>query len=133
MALKRAPGSPSAKRMRSNAHNVVQTVDSAKGTRSSPPNVPPDPGVTPGPQEGLDTLGPDQPSTSNVLGIEAPSLPEKDPPDTLLEPNRPPNAQIPDPSVKIIDTVGDRASTQPQELVNDQLKEIMQTLTSLVA
>ncbi|KAF8335672.1 uncharacterized protein EI90DRAFT_3014331 [Cantharellus anzutake] len=85
--------------------------------------------------------------------LEAPSLPEKDPPDVPLEPNRPPNAQIPDPvpdptrsgeempipsdgldkSVEIVDTVGDQASTQPQELVNNQLKEIMQTLMSLVA
>ncbi|KAF8331036.1 uncharacterized protein EI90DRAFT_3123727 [Cantharellus anzutake] len=75
----------------------LNTVDSTEGTRSSPPNVPPNPGATPGPQEGLDTPGPDQPSTSNVLGIEAPSLPEKDPPDVPLEPNRPPNAQIPNP------------------------------------
>ncbi|KAF8330868.1 uncharacterized protein EI90DRAFT_3124106 [Cantharellus anzutake] len=127
MAPKRAPGSPSAKRTRLNVHNVVQTVDSTEGARSSPPNVPPDPGMTPGPQEGLDMPGLDQPSTSNALGIEAPSLPEKDPPDMLLELNRPPNTQIPNPvpnptrpgeetpipsdsldkSVKIIDTVGD--------------------------
>ncbi|KAF8330383.1 uncharacterized protein EI90DRAFT_3124427 [Cantharellus anzutake] len=108
--VKKALGSPSAKRMRVAVHNNVQTSDSTGVPSVNTPDIPPDPGETddpdtsPGPPGDLDAPGPSQSTTMVVPAVVIPPPPEEDPP----------NAPVgPDP---FVDTSG--SPDNPVEVVN---------------
>ncbi|KAF8311657.1 uncharacterized protein EI90DRAFT_3023510 [Cantharellus anzutake] len=91
--VKKASGSPSAKRMRVAVHNKVQTSDSTGVPSANMPDIPSDPGETddpntsPGPQGDLDVPGPSQSTTTVVPAVVIPPPPEEDPPDVPVGPD----------------------------------------------
>src|SRR6266436_7764223 len=92
--VKKASGSPSAKRMRAAARNNAQTSDSAGVPSANMPDIPPDPGetddpdVSPGPHDDLGVPGPSQFTTTLVPAVVVPPPPPgEDPPDAPAEPD----------------------------------------------
>ncbi|KAF8324413.1 uncharacterized protein EI90DRAFT_3129855 [Cantharellus anzutake] len=90
--VKKASGSPSAKRTRAAVHNNVQTSDSTGVPSVNMLDIPPDPGETddpdtsPGPPRDLDAPGPSQSMTMVVPAVVIPPPTEEEPPDMPVGP-----------------------------------------------